>query len=67
MSQVHTQLLTDDASGALLERSYRLRVVSGEEDSLLNPGDTARYPADRPHAIHAEGGAARAILIVQDS
>lgn len=45
----------------------RLRVVSGEEDSLLNPGDTARYPADRPHAIHAEGGAARAILIVQDS
>ncbi|MBP6737377.1 MAG: helix-turn-helix transcriptional regulator [Rhodobacteraceae bacterium] len=43
-----------------------LRVVSGEEDSLLGPGDTARYPADRPHAIRAEGGA-RALLIVQDS
>ena len=43
-----------------------LRVVSGEEDSRLGPGDTARYPADRPHAIRAEGGA-RALLIVQDS
>ena len=44
-----------------------LRVRSGEEESLLGPGDTARYPADRDHAILAEGGAARAILIVQDS
>lgn len=44
-----------------------LRVLSGEEESHLGPGDTARYPADRPHAIHALGGAARAILIVQDS
>ncbi len=43
-----------------------LRVISGEEDSLLGLGDTARYPADRPHAILAEG-AARALLIVQDS
>lgn len=43
-----------------------LRVVSGEEENRLGPGDTARYPADRPHAIHALG-AARAILIVQDS
>ncbi|MFM2355777.1 MAG: hypothetical protein RLZZ528_1513, partial [Pseudomonadota bacterium] len=32
----------------------------------LGPGDTARYPADRPHAIRATG-ASRAILIVQDS
>ncbi|MEO8244614.1 MAG: helix-turn-helix domain-containing protein [bacterium] len=45
----------------------RIRVVSGDEESRLGPGDTARYPADRPHEIHAEGGAARAILIVQDS
>ena len=45
----------------------RVRVTSGDEDSLLGPGDTARYPADRPHEIHATGGAARAILIVQDS
>ncbi len=44
-----------------------LRVRSGEEDQLLGPGDTARYPADRPHAILAENGAARGILIVQDS
>lgn len=44
-----------------------LRVQSGEEESLLGPGDTARYRADRPHAIWAEHGAARAILIVQDS
>lgn len=43
-----------------------MRVISGDEDSLLGPGDTARYPADRPHAIEAEG-AARALLIVQDS
>lgn len=42
-------------------------VVSGDEQSLLGPGDTARYLADRPHEIRAEGGAARAILIVQDS
>ena len=44
-----------------------LRVFSGEEDQLLGPGDTARYPADRTHAIVAESGAARGILIVQDS
>ena len=44
-----------------------MRVVSGEEENRLGPGDTARYPADRPHEIHAEGGAARGILIVQDS
>ena len=44
-----------------------LVVASGEEESRLGPGDTARYPADRDHEIHAEEGAARAILIVQDS
>ena len=44
-----------------------LRVTSGPEESLLLAGDTARYPADRPHAICAVDGAARAILIVQDS
>ncbi len=43
-----------------------LRVVSGEDAQVLGPGDTARYPADRHHEIRAEG-AARAILIVQDS
>jgi transcriptional regulator with XRE-family HTH domain len=44
----------------------RLRVESGGEEAELGPGDTARYAADRPHAIRAEG-AARAILIVQNS
>lgn len=45
----------------------RVRVVSGEEGAALGPGDVARYPADRPHELVAEGGAARAILIVQGS
>ncbi|MFE3838724.1 helix-turn-helix domain-containing protein [Pseudogemmobacter sonorensis] len=45
----------------------RLRVISGEEIEELGPGDVARYPADRNHEIAAIAGAARAILIVQDS
>mgnify|MGYP000926646108 FL=1 len=45
----------------------QVRVLSGEDVQVLGPGDTARYPADRPHAIAAQGGAARALLIVQDS
>lgn len=44
-----------------------LQVRCGDDETRLGAGDTARYPADRPHAIHAPGGAARAILIVQDS
>jgi transcriptional regulator with XRE-family HTH domain len=44
-----------------------IRVHSGEDEQVLGPGDTARYPADRPHTIASEGGAARALLIVQDS
>ncbi|CAN5915600.1 N/A [soil metagenome] len=43
MSQVHTQLLTDDASGVLLERSYRLRVTSGPDagkEHTLDEGTT---------------------------
>lgn len=44
----------------------RLQVESGEAAETLTAGDTARYAADRPHAIRAEA-AARAILIVQDS
>lgn len=42
-----------------------LVVEAGGEPARLGPGDTARYPADRPHRIAAEGGAARALLIVQ--
>ena len=44
-----------------------IRIVSGDEETRIGPGDTARYPADRPHAILAVDGAARCILIVQDS
>ncbi|MEZ5755670.1 MAG: helix-turn-helix domain-containing protein [Paracoccaceae bacterium] len=45
-----------------------LSVQSGEDAEDLGPGDTARYAADRPHAIRAGAGAgARAILIVQGS
>jgi transcriptional regulator with PAS, ATPase and Fis domain len=43
MSTVHTQLLTDDASGLLVERSYRLRVVSGPDqgkEHVLDEGTT---------------------------
>lgn len=44
-----------------------VRVRSGDEEQVLAVGDTARYRADRSHLIAAEGGAARALLIVQDS
>jgi DNA-binding NtrC family response regulator len=43
VSQVHTQLLTDDASGMLVERMYRLRVVSGPDqgkEHVLDEGTT---------------------------
>jgi DNA-binding NtrC family response regulator len=43
VSSVHTQLLTDDASGLLLERSFRLRVVSGPDqgkEHMLDEGTT---------------------------
>ncbi|HEY4181846.1 MAG TPA: sigma 54-interacting transcriptional regulator [Kofleriaceae bacterium] len=43
MTQVHTQLLTDDASGQLLQRSFRLRVVGGPDagkEHTLDEGTT---------------------------
>jgi transcriptional regulator with XRE-family HTH domain len=49
----------------VIEGALALR--SGEDEEQLGPGDVARYAADRPHEIRALGGAARAILIVQDS
>lgn len=42
-------------------------VGSGADEEALKTGDTARYFADRPHRIAAVDGAARAILIVQNS
>src|SRR6185369_12410681 len=43
VSELHTQLLTDDASGLLVERRYRLRVVSGPDqgkEHVLEDGTT---------------------------
>ena len=43
MNQVHTQLLTDDASGLLVERSYRLHIVAGPDagkEHVLDEGTT---------------------------
>ena len=43
MSSVHTQLLTNDASGALVERRYRLRVAAGPDqgkEHALEDGTT---------------------------
>jgi DNA-binding NtrC family response regulator len=43
VTTVHTQLLTDDTSGMLLERSFRLRVVGGPDrgkDHMLDEGTT---------------------------
>jgi DNA-binding NtrC family response regulator len=43
VTTVHTQLFTDDASGMLLERSFRLRVASGPDagkEHMLDEGTT---------------------------
>ena len=43
MSDVHTELLTDDTSGLLMERRYRLRVVAGPDqgkEQALQDGTT---------------------------
>lgn len=39
-------------------------IRSGEAEERLGPGDTARYAADLPHSIVAEGDQARVFLIV---
>lgn len=45
-----------------------LRVTSGDDSVEIGQGDTARYFADRQHAIYEVAGTvARAILIVQGS
>ncbi|HET9621695.1 MAG TPA: sigma 54-interacting transcriptional regulator [Kofleriaceae bacterium] len=43
MNEVHTQLLTDDTSGQLVERRYRLRIVAGPDqgkEHALEDGTT---------------------------
>jgi transcriptional regulator with XRE-family HTH domain len=44
----------------------QLRVEAAGLAETLSTGDTARYPADGPHAIRAVSGAARAFLIVEN-
>jgi len=47
----------------VLEGSFR--IVSGEETTDVNEGETARYAADCPHEIrNAADGTARALLVV---
>lgn len=46
----------------VLDGAVTLR--SGPAEERLGPGDTARYAADLPHAIRAEGGPARVFLVV---
>lgn len=67
------------AGGALVSQPHRrgayeqltvidgqIDVTSGDNTCLLQPGDTARYAADVPHAIRASGSA-KAFLIVHDA
>ncbi len=44
----------------------KLRVTSGGASEKVGQGDTARYAADVPHRIEADGPA-RAFLVVQDA
>ncbi|MEX0339743.1 MAG: helix-turn-helix domain-containing protein [Arenibacterium sp.] len=44
-----------------------LKVVSGDNETEMQIGDTARYAADLPHSIVALGGPARAFLVVRDA
>lgn len=44
-----------------------IQVTTGDVTEHLNSGDTIRYAADRPHAIKAIAGPARALLIVHNS
>lgn len=63
VSQPHTRGAREQLSvveGALI-------VTSGKASSTLTVGDTARYAADVTHSITAQGGPARAFLVVKDA
>lgn len=45
----------------------QVRVTSGTAVSEISTGDTARYAADAPHEIIAQGGSARVFLIVKSA
>lgn len=47
--------------------SGEIDVTSGDTSAHVGTGDTARYAADVPHAIHASQGPARILLVVQDA
>ncbi len=69
MSQIHTQLLTDDASGALVERSFRLRVVSGPDqgkEHKLGPGSYFALTNKAPHIAKVEGNEEAVFFIQAD-
>lgn len=55
------------AAEQLTVLSGQVRVRSGEAVELIAEGDSARYAADIPHAIEAEGGPARVFLIVKNA
>lgn len=67
----HGRLISDAHSPGCREHltviEGSLRVASGDDHDSLAIGDTARYPADRPHRIEAGDHPARALLIVQNS
>jgi transcriptional regulator with XRE-family HTH domain len=53
------------ATEHLTVREGTLKIISGEEEQVLNPGMTGRYAADVPHAIRNDGKkAAQALLVV---
>ena len=52
------------ASEQLTVLDGQILVRSGQAEESLGPGDTARYAADLPHRIAAQGGPARVFLVV---
>ena len=54
MSQVHTQLLTDDASGALVEDSVQASLTSSDGRTSFN-GQAAAHFADGAQSIALKG------------
>ena len=62
-SQPHTRGAREHLT--VIEGTVTLR--SGDAQSTVSTGDTARYPADVPHSIQAGDGDVRAFLVVQDA
>ena len=58
---------TRGATEQLTVISGEVLVTSGNAESTLSQGDTARYAADVPHSIQSAGSPARALLIVKNA